>query len=148
MDIFPLSYQIQKLQIFLLEKLTDILPLSLQTDYCTCLPSMHQIRSDQSLQSCLTLSNHVDSSLPGSSVHGILQARILEWVAVPSSRGSSDPGIKPASPAAPAVSGGFFTTSTPGKPRYPLYLQAIKRDLFLSYAPVISCLHYIYLSTF
>ena len=36
---------------------------------------------------------------PGSSVHGILQARILEWVAVPFSRDLPDPGIKPASPA-------------------------------------------------
>ena len=39
------------------------------------------------LQSCLTLCNPVDCSLPGSSVYGILQARILEWVAMPSSRG-------------------------------------------------------------
>ena len=38
------------------------------------------------LWSCLTLSNPVHCSLPGSSVHGILQARILEWVAWPSSR--------------------------------------------------------------
>ena len=43
----------------------------------------------QSRQSCLTLCNPVDCSLTGSSVHGILQARILEWVAMPSSRGSS-----------------------------------------------------------
>ena len=42
----------------------------------------------QSLQQCLTLCDPVDYSLPGSSVHGILQARILEWVALPSSRGS------------------------------------------------------------
>ena len=42
--------------------------------------------------SCLTLCHSVDcSSLPGSSVHGILQARILEWVAIPFSRGSSRP---------------------------------------------------------
>ena len=46
---------------------------------------------DQSLQLCLTLCNLMDCSLPGSSVHGILQARILEWVAMPSSRGSSGP---------------------------------------------------------
>ena len=45
----------------------------------------------QSLQSCLTLCNPMDCSPPGSSVHGILQARILEWVAMPSSRGSSQP---------------------------------------------------------
>ena len=43
----------------------------------------------KSLQSCLTLCNPLDSSSPGSSVHGILQARILEWVAVPFWRGSS-----------------------------------------------------------
>ena len=42
-------------------------------------------------QSCLTLCDPVDCSPPGSSVHGILQARILEWVAMPSSRGSSRP---------------------------------------------------------
>ena len=40
-------------------------------------------------QTCLTLCDPVDSSPPGSSVHGISQARILEWVAMPSSRGSS-----------------------------------------------------------
>ena len=37
------------------------------------------------------LYNHMDYSPPGSSVHGILQARILEWIAMPSSRGSSQP---------------------------------------------------------
>ena len=42
-------------------------------------------------QSCLTLCDSMDCSLPGSSVHGILQARILEWVAMPFSRGSSQP---------------------------------------------------------
>ena len=43
------------------------------------------------LQSCLTLWDPMDYSLPGSSVCGILQTRILAWVAVPSSRGSSRP---------------------------------------------------------
>ena len=41
--------------------------------------------------SCPTLCNPVDCSLPGSSIHGIFQARILEWVAVSFSRGSSQP---------------------------------------------------------
>ena len=40
-------------------------------------------------QSCLTLGDPMDYSPPGSSVHGILQARILEWVAISFSRGSS-----------------------------------------------------------
>ena len=42
-------------------------------------------------QSCPTLCNPIDCSPPGSSIHGILQARILEWVVVPFSRGSSRP---------------------------------------------------------
>ena len=45
----------------------------------------------KSLQSFLTLCDPMDWSLPGSSVHWILQARVLEWVAMPSSRGSSQP---------------------------------------------------------
>ena len=47
-------------------------------------------------------------SLSGSSVHKIFQARILEWVAMPSSRGSSDSGIKPRSPALQADSQSFL----------------------------------------
>ena len=43
----------------------------------------------KSLQSCPTLCDPMDHNLPGSSAHGILQVRILEWVAMPSSRGSS-----------------------------------------------------------
>ena len=44
-----------------------------------------------SLQSCLTLCHPMDCSPPGASVHGILQARTLEWVTMPASRGSSPP---------------------------------------------------------
>ena len=61
------------------------------------------------------LYNSTDCNLPNSSVHGILQARILEWVAIFSSRGSSpNPGIKPESLA---VTSRFFTTEPPGKLR-------------------------------
>ena len=63
--------------------------------------------------SCLTLCNPVDCSLPGSSVHGIPQARMLEWAAISSSRGSSQPRDKPMSPAS---RGEFFTTEPRGKP--------------------------------
>ena len=49
------------------------------------------------LQSRPTLHDPMDYNMPGSSVHGILQARILQWVAMPFSRGSSRPRIKPAS---------------------------------------------------
>ena len=65
----------------------------------------------KSIQSCPTLWDPMDCSPPGSSVHRILQARILEWVAEPSSRGSSNPGIKPISLESSALAGRFFTTS-------------------------------------
>ena len=67
-------------------------------------------------QSCPTLCNPMDCSLPGSSGHGILQARILEWVAIYFFRGSTWLGeIQPTSLASPALAGGFFTTEPPGK---------------------------------
>ena len=47
------------------------------------------VLSAKSLQLCLTLHKPMDHNPPGSSVHGILQTRILEWVAMPSSGGSS-----------------------------------------------------------
>ena len=48
---------------------------------------------------------------PDSSVHGILRARILEWVALPFLGDLLDPEIKPMSPVSPALAGGFFTTT-------------------------------------
>ena len=54
----------------------------------------------------------MDYSLPGSSVHGILQARILEWVTMPSSRGFFQPRDQTCSSC---IAGGFFTTESPGK---------------------------------
>ena len=64
-------------------------------------------------QSCLTVCNPMDCSLPGSSVHGILQARRLEWVAITSLRDLPDPGIEPESLTSPALAGGFFTPVPP-----------------------------------
>ena len=64
-------------------------------------------------QSCLTLCDLIDCSPQGSSVLWILQARILEWVAIPFFRGSSDPGIEPRSPALQTDS---LLSEPPGKP--------------------------------
>ena len=71
-------------------------------------------------QSCSTLCNTVDCSLPGSSVYGILQARILEWVAkywselpFPSPGDPPDSGIEPGSPILQADP---LTSEPPGKP--------------------------------
>ena len=52
----------------------------------------------------------LDPSLPDSSVHGILQARILEWVAMPSPRDVPNPGINPAFLTSFALASRFFTT--------------------------------------
>ena len=60
----------------------------------------------QSLQSCLTLCNPMDYSLPGSSVHGISKARLLEWVAISFSRGSS---------WVSCIAGRFFTICATGE---------------------------------
>ena len=68
--------------------------------------------SAKSLQSCPTLRNLMDCGPPGSSVHGILQVRKLKWVAMPSSRDLSDPGVKPVSLMSPALADRFFTTTT------------------------------------
>ena len=61
------------------------------------------------LQSCPTLCDPVDCTLPGSSVHGILQARILEWTAIPSCRESSRPRDWTCVSCISCIAGGFFT---------------------------------------
>ena len=59
--------------------------------YCTVLCLVTQL--------CLTLCDPMDCSPPGFSAHGDSQARILEWIAIPSSRGSFQPWTEPRSPA-------------------------------------------------
>ena len=87
------------------------------------------------IQSCLTLCDPMDCGLPGSPVHGIYQARILEWVAFPFSRGSSQPKDQT---HISCIAGGFFTiwaTKTPGTvSRDPLTvaLQVYRWRLMLS----------------
>ena len=62
-------------------------------------------------QLCLTLCDPMDCNPPGSSVHGIFQARVLKWVAMPSFRGSSGLSIKPTSLVSPAFASRFFPLS-------------------------------------
>ena len=75
-----------------------------------CRVAKNQTRLSSSVvlvaQSCPTLCNPVDWSLPGSSAHGILQARILEWVAMTFSRGSSRPSDQT---QVSGTAGRFFT---------------------------------------
>ena len=63
-------------------------------------------------QSCPTPWDPMDFRLSGSSVHGIFQARILEWVAISYSRDLPNTGMKPVSLMSPALAGRFFTIAT------------------------------------
>ena len=70
----------------------------------------------KSLQTCLTLCNPMDCSLPGSPVHGILQARILEWLAMLSFRGSSQPRYQTHISCLLHWQTGSLPLTPPGKP--------------------------------
>ena len=73
--------------------------------------------AQQSLQWRLTLCDPMDCSPPGSCVHGILQARILEWVAMPFSRGASPPRDRTHVSCVSCTADRFFTAESPGKPQ-------------------------------
>ena len=63
------------------------------------------------LQLCLTLCNPIDYNPPGSSIHRILQTRILEWIAMPSSSGFSRPRAGTYASYVSCIGRWFFTTS-------------------------------------
>ena len=67
-------------------------------------------------QSCPALSDPMDCSPPGSSVHKISQARTLEWVAISSSRGYSWPRVWTQVSCVSCITGGFFTAKSLEKP--------------------------------
>ena len=81
-------------------------------------------------QSYLTLFDHLDCSLSVSSLHGIFQARILEWAFLPPGD-LPDPRIEPTSSVSPALAGGFFTTASPGSP----YKMSSRLSLSCSASP-------------
>ena len=83
-------------------------------------------------QSCLTLCNSMDCSPPGSSVHGIFQARTLEWVALPSSGRSSPPRDRT---QVSCIAGRFFTAELPGKPSQEALILLPARPGRLCYHP-------------
>ena len=75
----------------------------IHTRVCVCVCVCVCVHA-KSLQSCLTLCNPMDCSPPGSSVHGILQSRVLEWVAMPFSTDLPNPEIEPVSLTAACIS--------------------------------------------
>ena len=95
---------------------------------CHSSKSVRRCMSAKSFWSCLTLWSPVDCSLPGSSVHGILQARILEWVAMPSSRDLPDPGIQPTFLPSPALADKIFTTSATWEAQVSSYMHHLRKE--------------------
>ena len=88
---------------------------------CSILPVMSHLwvlltKCAKLLLLCQTLCDPMDCSLPGSSVRRILQTRILEWFFMPSSRGSSNPRIKPALLCLLHWQVGSWPLAPPGKP--------------------------------
>ena len=104
-------------------------PFTLPSDFCLLMKPGHLFHlffTCVHSQLCPTLCDPMDCNSTGSSVQGISQARVLEWVAIPSSKASSQPGIKPASPVIPALGGRFFTT---GPPLFTSYLMLPRASL-------------------
>ena len=103
-----------------LKELERIIHMRFKCELKWCLILFFQVSSFQmcakSLQMSLTHCNPMDCSWSGSSVHGILQARILEWIAMPSSKGSSWPKDQIGTSCDSCIAGRFFTAETPGKP--------------------------------
>ena len=94
--------------------------------------------------SCLTLCNSMDCSLPGSSLHGIFKARILEWVAISYSRGSSQPSDRTRLLRVyPTLAGGFFTIAPPGKPHILLWWPGKSCYSLAGKFWLICCIHQI-----
>ena len=95
------------------------------------LPKSHQspvcVHACSITQSCSTLCDSMDCCPPGSSVHGIFQASILEWVTISSSRGSSRPRDRPCISYIPCIGRQiFFTTRKPTT----LLMYTIFRSIF------------------
>ena len=88
-------------------------------------------------QSCLTLCNPMDCSLPGSSVHGILQARVLQWVAMPFSRGFSRPRDWT---HVCCIAGRFFTIWATREAQNDHYIRLINRSTTSVLLPLCVCM--------
>ena len=79
-------------------------------------------------QSYPTLCDPMDYSPPGSSVIGIVQSRILQWLAIPFSRGTYQPRIEPASPVSPTLAGRFFIAE-PGSAQGSANVRLVLREI-------------------
>ena len=105
------------------------------TSQCFCIWRWGLCKHAKPLQSCPVLCDPMENSPPGSSVHGILQAKTLEWVAMPSDRGSSPPRDQTC--VCYVLAGRVFTTSTTGKLEGFTEVLRLKRD---QWGWILACL--------
>ena len=98
---------------------------------CHCLLQCRKVKSESEVtESCPTLSNPMDCGPPGSSIHGIFQARVLEWVAISFSRGSSPPRDRT---QVSALQTDALPSEPPGKP----YMQLAAAAKSLQSCPTL-----------
>ena len=95
--------------------LLELFPVCVCVCVCVC------VHARMHTQSCPTLCNPIDCSPPGSSIHGIPQARILEWVVISYSRGSSRPRDRTQVSCISCIGGGFFPTTWEASWKYTFF---------------------------
>ena len=88
------------------------------------------------VQSCPPLSNSINCSLPGSSIHGIFQARILEWVVISFSRGSSPPRDQTRISCVSCIANWFFTHWAIGEAQKNIYF------CFIDHTKAFDCVNH------
>ena len=112
------------------ESLSFVGPLLSRRKPSRCIQMCEWVRA----QSCSTLYNPMDCSPPGSSAHGILQARILSGLLCPFPGDLPDLGTKPISLVSPTLAGGIFATESPQKPICILFPKSLwTQNLILKY---------------
>ena len=100
---------------------------------CSCFQCLNQLFSLFSLNCIWLLFDLKDRNPPVSSVHRILQARILSGLPLPSPGYLPDPGIESTSPA---MAGGLFTTQSPGKPIWiSICIHSLSHSVYITYTP-------------
>ena len=144
--IMSIIYQLLYPFIYLLTCLSSII-MCVCIYLCVCHPCVDVSVCEHAtlIQSCPTLCGPMACSPPVFSVPGILQARILEWVAMPSSRGSSRPRGQTRVSCGSFIADGFFTAQPPGKPTYVPTTYQLSPFLYFSciYKSIIYLLTYL-----
>ena len=137
---FPATeiYSLEAIQVQHLLKYSQMVCIGKNSAYGTDVLRNHIFLSIR-LVAQLCLCGPKDCSLPGCPVHGIFQARILEWLPFPTPGNLPDPGIEPMSLVSPALVGGCFTTSTTWKVpflRIYIYIYIFLRvySIYIQYA--------------